>query len=78
MAGIVVRRIRPTPAGLRRLHGALVITWALLWVVAAIFGWLASVVFVSHLSMASLVLGSASAWQAARGEMRADPASPNP
>lgn len=36
------------------------------------FGWLASVVFVSHLSAAALVLGSMSSWQAARVEVRQD------
>jgi hypothetical protein len=53
---------------LKYVHGGLVIFWILLWIVAAITGWIQSVAFVSHMSMAALVLGSASAWQAARTE----------
>lgn len=57
---------------LRRIHGCLVIFWILLWIAAAIFGWLNSVAFVSHLSAAALVLGSWSSWQAARVEVKQD------
>lgn len=60
------------PAFLRRVHGILTVFWMALWVTAAIMGWLSSVVFVSHLSAAALVLGSWSAWQAARVEVRQD------
>lgn len=55
-----------------KLHGFLTVFWIALWIVAAKFGWLSSVAFVAHLSVAALVLSSASAWQAARAEREAD------
>lgn len=57
---------------LKWLHLGLVITWLTLWATAAITGWINSVAFVSHMSMVALVLGSASAWQAARTEEKED------
>lgn len=35
-------------------------------------GWINSVAFVAHVSMVALVLGSLSAWQAARTEQKQD------
>jgi hypothetical protein len=53
-------------------HGCLVILWVLVWIVAAIMGWLESVVFVSHLSAVALVLASLAGWQGARTEVKED------
>ena len=39
-----------------------------LWALASGFGWVKSVVFVSHVSMLALVLAEFSAWQGARAE----------
>lgn len=58
------------PIWLERIHGGFVIFWIIVWILGAIFGWLASVTFVSHLSIIALVLASWSAWQAARTEVR--------
>lgn len=43
-----------------------------LWGAAAYFGWVTSIVFVSHISMIALVLAELSAWQAARTERKED------
>jgi hypothetical protein len=43
-----------------------------LWIVAGIFGWLKSVTFVSHVSMAALVLAELSSWQGSRTEEKQD------
>jgi len=53
---------------LKWIHGGFVVLFILIWVLAAIFGWLASVTFVSHMSMVALVYAAASAWQGARAE----------
>lgn len=58
--------------GMRRIHGTLVLVWIALWITATIFGWIASVTFVSHMSMIALVLASTSAWEAARTEDKQD------
>lgn len=59
------------PKVLEFIHGGFVIFWIIIWVAAAIFGWLSSVIFVSHLSAAALVLSSWAAWQGARAEVAA-------
>lgn len=43
-----------------------------LWVLATLVGWIKSVEFVSHVSMAALVLAEFSAWQASRTEQKED------
>jgi len=58
--------------GLKWVHFGLVVFWIILWIAAAITGWINSVAFVSHISMVALVLASASAWQAARTEQKED------
>lgn len=63
-----------SPVLMRRIHGCLTIFWLVLWAAAAIFGWLDSVSFVSHLSAIALVLGSWSSWQATRVEVKQDEA----
>lgn len=47
-----------------------ILFFLLLWLVAGILGWVASTVFVSHVSMVALVLGVWSMCQAARTERR--------
>lgn len=54
------------------VHFGLVIFWLCLWIVAAVTGWINSVAFVSHMSMAALVLASLAAWQGARTEEKQD------
>lgn len=43
-----------------------------IWITAGILGWLESVTFVSHISMAALVLAEISSWQGSRTEMKQD------
>jgi len=50
------------------VHFAFIFVFIALWGLAAIFGWLKSVSFVSHISMVALVYAAVSAWQAARTE----------
>ena len=57
---------------MRWVHGVLTIFWLILWVVAGLAGWIKSVTFVSHLSVAALVLASFAGWQGARAEEKAD------
>lgn len=40
------------------LNAALAVGSIIVWVLAAVFGWLTSVAFVSHVSMAALVLSA--------------------
>lgn len=61
-----------SPRAMRHIHAALTVFWLALWGVAALSGWLKSVVFVSHLSIAALVLSSFAGWQSARAEDKAD------
>lgn len=49
-----------------------IILFLVLWGIAWIAGWIESVRFVSHVSMAALVLAELSAWQAARVERKED------
>lgn len=42
------------------------------WIAAGIFHWLNSVTFVSHVSMAALVLAEISSWQGSRTEQKQD------
>lgn len=57
---------------MRHVHAALTGFWMVLWVIAGITGWLKAVTFVSHLSIAALVLTSFTGWQSARAEDKAD------
>lgn len=56
----------------KRIHFFFIFFFIALWVSAGIFGWLSSVVFVSHVSMAALVLAEISSWQGARTEQKQD------
>lgn len=53
----------------RRFHLGCVLFWIGLWIVAVDTDWINSARFISHISMAALVLTSGSAWQAARAEV---------
>lgn len=57
---------------MRHVHAALTVFWIALWIAAGLFGWVKSVTFVSHLSVAALVLASFGGWQSARAEDKAD------
>lgn len=57
---------------MRHVHGGVVIAACVLWAVAAWQGWLTSVAFVSHLSVAAIVYTGITAWQGARAEEKAD------
>lgn len=60
------------PEFLQSFHGWGTVFWFILWGAAAFFGWLKQVQFVSHISMIALILGSWSAWQATRVEVKQD------
>lgn len=60
------------PEVLRRFHGVCTAFWLPFTGMAFALGWLESVMFVSLMSMIALFLGSFSAWQAARVEVRQD------
>jgi|SRR5665213_164797 len=61
--------IQGDPKFMRRVNGWFTIFWVAMIPVAFVLGWLKSVVFVSALSLWSLVSGHWSAWQAARVEV---------
>lgn len=42
------------------------------WILAGFTGWINSVAFVSHISMAALVLAEISSWQGSRTEQKQD------
>jgi hypothetical protein len=58
------------PEFLRGFHGWCTLFWVPFTILAYSMGWLASVTFVSLMSMIALFLGSFSAWQAARVEVK--------
>ena len=58
------------PGFLRAFHGWCTAFWIPFTILAYSVGWLESVVFVSLVSMVALFLGSFSAWQAARTEVK--------
>ena len=60
------------PEVLRAFHGWCTILWIPITIAAFFLGWLESVTFVSLISMLALFLGSFSAWQAARTEVKQD------
>jgi hypothetical protein len=65
-------RMAIRPETMRHAHAAFTGLWLVLWVTATFTGWIQSVSFVSHMSMAALVYTSAAAWQGARAEDKAD------
>jgi hypothetical protein len=60
------------PEFLRAFHGWCTAFWLPFTMLAWALGWLSSVIFVSLMSMIALFLGSFSAWQAARTEVKQD------
>lgn len=60
------------PDFLRAFHGWCTAFWLPFTALAYVLGWLNSVIFVSLVSMIALFLGSFSAWQAARVEVKQD------
>jgi hypothetical protein len=60
------------PDFLRAFHGWSTAFWLPFTALAYSMGWLSSVDFVSLMSMIALFLGSFSAWQAARVEVKQD------
>jgi hypothetical protein len=65
-----VRALFGRPAFLRAFHGWCTVAWVPVTVLAYVLGWLQNVTFVSVISMIALFLGSFSAWQAARVEVK--------
>ena len=61
--------IQGDPVFMRRVNGWLTIFWIVMIPVSVITGWVSSVVYISALSLWSLVSGHWSAWQAARVEV---------
>lgn len=61
-----------SPVMLRQFHGWCTALWLPVTGLAYYLKWLESVVFVSLISMLALFLGSFSAWQAARTEVKQD------
>jgi hypothetical protein len=61
--------VQGDPVFMKRVNGWLTIFWMALVPVAWATGWVNSPAFISYLSMIALVLGSWSAWQAARVEV---------
>lgn len=61
---------RDNPALMRRVNGWLTIFWIVMIPVSLVTHWVASVTYVSALSLWALVSGHWSAWQAARVEVR--------
>lgn len=58
------------PTFLRAFHGWSTAFWVPFTLLAYAVGWLSSVTFVSLMSMIALFLGSFSAWQATRVEVK--------
>lgn len=58
--------------GYKRIHGAATVAFVGLWGLAVPTGWINSVAFISHISMAALVYAAWSAWQSTRTEVKQD------
>jgi hypothetical protein len=61
--------VQKDPHFMRRLNGWLTVFWVAMIPVSVLMGWLASVAYVSALSLWALVSGHWAAWQAARVEV---------
>ena len=59
-----------SPRFLQSLHGWLTIAWFIMMPLALITGWVASVVFISVISIYANFAGHFSGWQAARTEVK--------
>lgn len=60
------------PEFLRAFHGWCTLFWIPFTVLSGVVGWVDSNKFISYMSMIALFLGSFSAWQASRVEVRQD------
>lgn len=60
------------PAFLKAFHGWCTVFWLPFTVFAGKIGWVHSNAFISYMSMLALWLGSFSAWQAVRVEVKQD------
>lgn len=60
------------PAFLKAFHGWSIVAWAVLWGVAIPLGWINSIAFISHVTMATALLTSFAAWCASRVEVKQD------
>jgi hypothetical protein len=60
------------PKTLKIVHALVAVGFAVVWVFAGIFGWLTSVAFLSHISMATAVYAALAAWEGARAEEKSD------
>jgi hypothetical protein len=54
------------------IHSTLVLVFIAIWIVAVPTGWIKSVTFVSHMSMAALVYAAASAAEASVSALKID------
>jgi hypothetical protein len=54
------------------MQGWLILFWLVLWAVAIPIGWISSVAFISHVTMATAVLTSFAAWASGRVEVKQD------
>ncbi len=64
--------VQGNPLFMQRVNGWLTIFWIILIPVSFATGWVNQTAYVSALSLVALVLGSWSAWQAARVEVKQD------
>lgn len=62
--------VQGDPVFMRRFNGWATVFFFALVPVAGITGWVDSTRFISYLSLVALILGSLSAWQAARVEVK--------
>lgn len=60
------------PRFLKAFHGWCTVFWVPFTVFAGAVGWVNSAAFISYMSMTALWLGSFSAWQAVRVEVKQD------
>jgi len=66
--------VQGDPVFMRRVNGWLTVFWIILVPIAHWTKWVENSTFISDLSMIALILGSWSAWQAARVEVKQDEA----
>jgi hypothetical protein len=64
--------VQGDPVFMQRVNGWLTIFWIALVPISFFTGWVDSTRYVSALSLVALILGSWSAWQAARVEVKQD------
>lgn len=64
--------VQGDPVFMRRFNGWSVVFFFAFWMLSTATGWVKSVALISHLSFIALILGSLSAWQAARVEVKQD------